>query len=108
MNAKRAIVLIVDEASDNLIQMNSLLQDRYEVRLANSGRAALMVMEHVPRPDLVVLDDLGHINAAADLGRWSEGQALLDRLLEGDIGRRATTLAPLVQVPLPKIFTTTE
>ena len=56
MNAKRAIVLIVDEASDNLIQMNSLLQDRYEVRLANSGRAALMVMEHVPRPDLVVLD----------------------------------------------------
>jgi putative two-component system response regulator len=56
MNAKRAIVLIVDEASDNLIQMNSLLQDRYEVRLANSGRAALLVMEHVPRPDLVVLD----------------------------------------------------
>lgn len=56
MNAKRAIVLIVDEASDNLIGMNSLLQDRYEVRLANSGRAALMVMEHVPRPDLVVLD----------------------------------------------------
>jgi putative two-component system response regulator len=56
MNAKRAIVLIVDEASDNLIDMNSLLQDRYEVRLANSGRAALMVMEQVPRPDLVVLD----------------------------------------------------
>ncbi|MET0323316.1 MAG: HD domain-containing phosphohydrolase [Duganella sp.] len=56
MNAKRAIVLIVDEASDNLILMNGLLQDRYEVRLANSGRAALMVMEHIPRPDLVVLD----------------------------------------------------
>jgi putative two-component system response regulator len=56
MNAKRAIVLIVDEASDNLIEMNSLLQDRYEVRLANSGRAALMVMEQVPRPELVVLD----------------------------------------------------
>lgn len=56
MNAKRAIVLIVDEAAENLIQMNGLLQDRYEVRLANSGRAALMVMEHMPRPDLVVLD----------------------------------------------------
>jgi putative two-component system response regulator len=56
MKAKRAIVLIVDEASDNLIDMNGLLQDRYEVRLANSGRAALMVMEQVPRPDLVVLD----------------------------------------------------
>ncbi|KQQ33602.1 two-component system response regulator [Duganella sp. Leaf126] len=55
MNAKRAIVLIVDEAPDYLIRMNGQLQDRYEVRLANSGRAALMVMEQVPRPDLLVL-----------------------------------------------------
>lgn len=56
MNVKKAIVLIVGEASDNLIEMNRLLQKQYEIRLANSGRAALAVMQQVPRPDLVVLD----------------------------------------------------
>nr|WP_315214232.1 HD domain-containing phosphohydrolase [uncultured Duganella sp.] len=56
MNVKKAIVLIVDEASDNLIEMHRLLQKQYEIRLANSGRAALSVMQQVPRPDLVVLD----------------------------------------------------
>ncbi|MET0266327.1 MAG: HD domain-containing phosphohydrolase [Duganella sp.] len=71
MNAKRAIVLIVDEAADKLIQMNGLLQDRYEVRLANSGRAALMVMEHMPRPDLVIIDA-----ALPDLDGYSVCQQL--------------------------------
>ena len=56
MNIKKAIVLIVDEAPDNLILMNGLLQDQYEVKLANSGRAALDVMQQVPRPHLVVID----------------------------------------------------
>ena len=56
MNVKKAIVLIVDEASDNLIEMNRLLQKQYEVRLANSGRAALEIMQTVPRPHLVVVD----------------------------------------------------
>lgn len=56
MNVKKAIVLIVDDASDNLIQMNGMLEDHYEVRLANTGRAALDLMQQVPRPQLVVLD----------------------------------------------------
>ena len=56
MNVKKAIVLIVDEATDNLIQMNGMLEDQYEVRLANSGRAALDIMQHVPRPHLVLVD----------------------------------------------------
>jgi putative two-component system response regulator len=56
MNVKKAIVLIVDEATDNLIQMNGMLEDQYEVRLANSGRAALDLMQHMPRPHLVVVD----------------------------------------------------
>ncbi|MDO6414755.1 alpha/beta hydrolase [Sphingomonas sp. BIUV-7] len=52
--------------------------------------------------DLVLLDDLGHINAGSGLGRWSEGQALLDRLMEGDVRRRATARAPIVRMVLPK------
>jgi putative two-component system response regulator len=56
MNVKKAIVLIVDEAADKLISMNGMLQDQYEVKLANNGRAALDIMQQVPRPHLVVLD----------------------------------------------------
>jgi len=58
MNVKKAIVLIVDEATDQLIQMNGMLEDQYEIRLANSGRAALDIMQHMPRPHLVVVDAL--------------------------------------------------
>ncbi|MHA4867634.1 HD-GYP domain-containing protein [Duganella sp. PWIR1] len=56
MNVKKAIVLIVDAATDHLILMNGMLEDQYEVRLANSGRAALEIMQTVPRPHLVVVD----------------------------------------------------
>ncbi|MYN17910.1 HD domain-containing protein [Rugamonas sp. FT107W] len=56
MNIKKAIVLVADEAADNLILMHGLLQDQYEVKLANSGRAALDIMQQVPRPHLAVLD----------------------------------------------------
>ena len=52
----KAIVLVVDGAADNLILLNSLLQDRYEVKLANNGRAALQVVQQIPRPDLILLD----------------------------------------------------
>jgi len=56
MNVKKAIVLIVDEAADKLVLMNGMLQDQYEVKLANSGRAALALMQQMPRPHLLVLD----------------------------------------------------
>jgi len=52
----KAIVLIVDEAPDNLIVMNGLLQDHYEIKLANTGRQALQVSQQIPRPDLILLD----------------------------------------------------
>jgi putative two-component system response regulator len=71
MNVKKAIVLIVDEAADNLILMNGMLQDQYEVKLANTGRAALAVMQQVPRPHLVVLDD-----ALPDIDGYSVCQQL--------------------------------
>ena len=52
----RATILIVDDAPDNLMLMNELLQDRYEVKLANSGRNALRIVAQAPRPDLILLD----------------------------------------------------
>lgn len=57
MNAQnKPIVLIVDATSDTLITMNGLLQDHYEIKLANSGRQALHVAQQIPRPDLILLE----------------------------------------------------
>ncbi|WP_296000941.1 HD domain-containing phosphohydrolase [Rugamonas sp.] len=57
MNVKpKAIVLIVDQSPDHLVSMNSLLQDQYEIKLANNARAALRLAQQLPRPDLVLLD----------------------------------------------------
>jgi len=57
MNAQnKPIVLIVDEAPETLIAMNGLLQDHYEIKLANTGRQALHVAQQIPRPDLILLD----------------------------------------------------
>jgi putative two-component system response regulator len=49
-------VLIVDDAPDNLMLMNELLQDRYEVKLANNGRNALRIAGQATPPDLILLD----------------------------------------------------
>lgn len=49
-------VLIVDDAPDNLMLMNELLQDRYEVKLANNGRSALRIAAQATPPDLILLD----------------------------------------------------
>jgi putative two-component system response regulator len=48
--------LIVDDAPENLMLMNELLQDRYEVKLANNGRNALRIAEGPTPPDLILLD----------------------------------------------------
>jgi len=56
MNTKKAIVLIADAAADNLISINGMLQEQYEVLLANQGGGVLQLMQQVPRPDLVLLD----------------------------------------------------
>jgi putative two-component system response regulator len=52
----RPTVLIVDDAPANLMLMNELLQDRYEIKLANNGRNALRVARLAPHPDLILLD----------------------------------------------------
>lgn len=49
-------VLVVDDTEDNLFLMTSLMEDKYEVLVASSGKDALeFVMSRTP-PDLVLLD----------------------------------------------------
>ncbi len=49
-------VLVVDDTPENLTVLGELLQPRYRVRVANSGRRALQVAASEPRPDLILLD----------------------------------------------------
>ncbi|MFO1380382.1 MAG: two-component system response regulator [Chitinivorax sp.] len=53
----QATVLIVDDVPENLAMLGELLRDaHYQVRVANSGRAALRFAAQQPRPDLILLD----------------------------------------------------
>ena len=49
-------ILVVDDTPDNLFLMNGLLEDRYDVVQANSGREALEVVLGSEPPDMVLLD----------------------------------------------------
>ncbi len=53
--AKRTI-LVVDDTPENLTVLGELLQPKYRVRVANSGKRALQVAATEPRPDLILLD----------------------------------------------------
>ncbi len=52
----KSTVLVVDDTPENLTVLGELLQSRYRVRVANSGRRALQVAASKPRPDLILLD----------------------------------------------------
>ncbi|SIS75012.1 EAL domain-containing protein [Neptunomonas antarctica] len=49
-------ILVVDDASDNLHAMMSMLGDSYAVTAAISGIKALELAVHKPQPDLILLD----------------------------------------------------
>ena len=52
----RPIVLVVDDAPQNLSLMDDLLSDRYTVKVAASGARALRIARAEPPPDLILLD----------------------------------------------------
>ena len=49
-------ILVVDDMPDNLFLMNGLLEDRYRVVQASSGKEALQVIMGAEPPDMVLLD----------------------------------------------------
>lgn len=50
------LVLIVDDAPDNLSVVGELLLPRHAVRVANGGWRALQLARLAPLPDLILLD----------------------------------------------------
>ena len=53
--AERRTILVVDDMTENLTFMRSLLQDYFDVRLAKSGKMAISLLENV-KVDLILLD----------------------------------------------------
>ena len=52
----RMTVLVVDDTKENLTVIGEILRPFYHVRVANSGKRALEVVDTDPRPDLILLD----------------------------------------------------
>ena len=55
-DTKLPIILVVDDSEVNLMHVSAILEDRYDVRQASSGKEALKLAATAPRPDLILLD----------------------------------------------------
>ena len=54
--SQKPTILVVDDTPDNLDLMGDLLMDDYRVKVANSGKKALEIIQSASPPDLVLLD----------------------------------------------------
>jgi putative two-component system response regulator len=52
----QAVILVVDDAPQNLALMDDLLSDDYTVKVAPNGLRALKIAGTAPQPDLILLD----------------------------------------------------
>jgi putative two-component system response regulator len=53
MDAGKAVILVVDEP-DQLVRMNELLRETYQVKLAGNAREAQQLAQQLPIPELIV------------------------------------------------------
>ena len=49
-------VLIVDDATENLMLMRDLLKDHYQIKVAKDGETALKIAQSEAKPDIILLD----------------------------------------------------
>ncbi|MCP5142169.1 MAG: two-component system response regulator [Chromatiales bacterium] len=52
----KELILIVDDAPDNIDVLASVLRDDYEIKAATSGAKALRIAASSPSPDMILLD----------------------------------------------------
>lgn len=50
------ILLVVDDAPDNIQLLSGLLKEKYKIKAATSGEKALVIACKTPPPDLILLD----------------------------------------------------
>ncbi len=56
MNKEKPVVLVVDDASDNIAIVKSILGDTFRVKAALSGDVALKIARSANKPDIILLD----------------------------------------------------
>ncbi|WP_434362185.1 response regulator [Parasalinivibrio latis] len=56
MHKEKPVVLVVDDASDNIAIVKSILCDTYRVKAALSGDVALKIARSCKKPDIILLD----------------------------------------------------
>ena len=56
MSEREKILLVVDDAPENIQLLSGLLKEKYKVKAATSGEKALLIAARSPVPDLVLLD----------------------------------------------------
>ena len=52
----KKVILLVDDAPENIQVAHAILKDKYKTRVATSGAKALEQVKSVPPPDLILLD----------------------------------------------------
>ena len=52
----KPIVLVVDDAPENIDVLNGLLKDQYQIKVALDGKTALAIASSQNAPDLILLD----------------------------------------------------
>lgn len=55
-NAKKSLVLIVDDSRVNIDVLNGILHSHYDVKFALNGEKALEIASNEPHPDIILLD----------------------------------------------------
>jgi putative two-component system response regulator len=56
MDKEKTCILIVDDASENIDVLRSILGDEYKLKVALTGKKALDLAKRDPKPDLILLD----------------------------------------------------
>ena len=52
----KKLLLLVDDDSENIRVVHSILKDKYKIRVATNGAKALELAKADPLPDLILLD----------------------------------------------------
>lgn len=56
MSGEKKIVLVIDDAPENIDVIHGTIKGHYKVKVATSGEKALKIAGKIPQPDLILLD----------------------------------------------------
>ena len=56
MSSEKKVILIVDDAPDNIHLLSGLLNANYKIKAATNGEKAIAIASRTPTPDLILLD----------------------------------------------------